>query len=186
MKKTLFHKGLLLLLAIGLLLALTGCNKTEITETEDEGKEILDAMILSSDFTDAIETAVEEAQDGLNYLLGEDWLTVELEESNATITVRAYAYYAIPYVAEEMISILEELTERYEVTIGSLTVTSYLTSDGEIFAGSQSAWVTTDLENGTYYSEADHVVETEMTVEELLAYYSDWDSWIGEKRLGFY
>ena len=111
----------------------------------------------------------------------DNWVVVLCQNGEATVSIRAYMNFTIPYVAEDFMPVAQEAAEAAGVTLAEFRVQSYNTNKDGIVSGSFASWATEDGETGILADEVGTdlrsdgtTVDWNMTLEELYEYYSDF------------
>lgn len=134
------------------------------------------------DITEYIESNV---PSDLYVLLADEWLTVLVSDGEVDVSVRTTSSFAIPYVAQEVVPIVQAAAEGSDVQLGVLSIQSYQKNNSGVVDGTMSSWRTSDGVKGTFVSEPDgDVLKPNSTIEDLLELYSDYDELVEELRHG--
>lgn len=119
---------------------------------------------------------------GFAVLLEDDFVTVICKDGGATVTVKASANFAIPYVAEKFLPVAQEAVEAAGVTLSEFDVDSYNTNKDGIVDGTWASWHTKDGNTGIFTDQTDGktVVEQGWTIEQLYDHFSDYEDIVND------
>ena len=163
-----------LLMCAGLALSLFGCGAAGGEDAESKAPTDYETQA-------AIKKQIEDTPIPKGYatLLDDvdEWVTVLCKDGEATVSVRAFMDYTIPYTAELYLPIAQEAAEAAGVTLARFDVNSYNTNKDGIVAETWASWQTEDGSKGTFTDKAggETVVKPGWTLEEVYEYFSDYD-----------
>lgn len=105
-----------------------------------------------------------------------DFVTVLCTNGEAKVTVKAFANFAIPNVAEEYLPVAQDAAEAAEVTLSEFTVTSYNVNKDGVVEDTLSNWTTKDGNAGilTDTTSGENIIKQGMTIEQLYEYYDGY------------
>lgn len=169
-------------LAASMLLCANGCSGG--TANSDLSSDVAETASPTAreDITEYIENNV---PSDLYVLLADEWLTVLVSDGEVDVSVRTTSSFAIPYVAQEVVPIVQAAAEGSDVQLGVLSIQSYQKNNSGVVDGTMSSWRTSDGVKGTFVSEPDgDVLKPNSTIEDLLELYSDYDELVEELRHG--
>lgn len=107
----------------------------------------------------------------------ESWITVTCKDGEATVSIRAFMNYTIPYAAELFLPIAQEAAEAAGVKLARFDVNSYNTNKDGVVDGTWASWQTNDGSKGTLTDSTggENTVKPGLTLEEVFDYYADYD-----------
>lgn len=160
------------LVSIMLVTLLGGCGKS--TSSTAENYQQTDYEIQKKIEQQLEDTALPK---GFAVLLEDDFVTVLCKDGGATVTVKASANFAIPYVAEKFLPVAQEAAEAAGVTLSEFDVDSYNTNKDGVVDGTWASWHTKDGKTGTFTDQTDGktVVEQGWTIDQLYDHFSDYE-----------
>lgn len=113
-----------------------------------------------------------------------DPITVLIVNEKASVTIKAFADFCIPSVAEELVPIILEALTENETELSRISFTYYRMNNSGIVEDSMVDWTTKDGESGTFASKPDGVTKPGYTIADLQEYYKDFDELVGQFRSG--
>lgn len=166
---------LCLLVVTGIIVSLCGCGASGRKNTESE-KQVTDYEAQT-----AIKKQIEDTPLPKGYFTLIDdvdsWVTVLCKDGEATVSIRAFMDYTIPYAAELFLPIAQEAAEAAGVTLARFDVNSYNTNKDGIVDKTWASWQTEDGSTGTFTDTTNGgtVVKPGWTIEQVYEYFSDYD-----------
>lgn len=155
-----------------LALLLAGCSGSK-TDPEKEQRQ--------ADY--AAQTAIKQQLEdtplpkGYGTLLDDDnFITVLCSSGEATVTVKAFMPYTIPYVAEIFLPAAQTAAEDAGVTLARFDVSSYNTNKDGVVDGTFATWTCSDGETGNLATDVggSNTAKAGLTIEGLYDYYADY------------
>lgn len=152
-------------------LALAGCGSKVDPEKEQQ----------QADY--AAQTAIKQQLEdtplpkGYGTLLDDgDFFTVLCSNGEATVTVKAFMPYTIPYVAEIFLPAAQTAAEDAGVSLARFDVSSYNTNKDGMVDGTFATWTCEDGETGNLATDVggSNTVKQGLTIAELYDYYADY------------
>lgn len=182
------HFFVVLTMLIILTIILVGCEKKNSSSGETIKKN-LDAAKTIQDYLDnhimpELTPMLVDAEDKP--------LTVGVSNGKkASITVRVFAPYYIPYVAEKFIPVAQEAIKEADVELEELSLRYYMSNNFGAIDGTMTNWKTTNWEKGTFFIEGkegkkDAEVRMNTTIGELFDYYAEYDELVQKILSGEY
>lgn len=163
--------ALLCILSALMMLFLAGCSGGDTNKKDQQATDYEAQTAIKKQLED---TALPK---GFAALLDDDFITVLCKDRGATVTVKASANFAIPYVAEKFLPAAQEAAEAAGVTLAEFDVDSYNKNKDGVVDGTWASWHTKDGSTGTFTDQTDGetVIEKDWTIEQLYEHFSDYE-----------